>query len=118
VVGNTIREYIIGKVKKYVTTDAIDLGKTEMKNPKLHNTYLVQAGKSDDVIKELEKIGIGSKDDYEKMKEKQFSVYIPIKQPKDVGEQHFNGSHGVKAFTEDAVRKLFKDNLGETEFTF
>lgn len=123
VVGPTGRlileaDEFVNKVKKQVTSDAVDLGKSGMSNPKMQNSYQIRAGKSDDVIKELEKIGMGSKDEYDKMREKQFSVFIPIKQAKDINDIHYGGSHGEKAFTEDAVKKLFKDNLGDTDFTY
>lgn len=109
----------ITQIEDDITTAAQKLGKTKMKNPKLHNTYDINAGKSSSVVDYLKGIGIGSSGDYEKIQTKGYAVALVIKQPKETEEKFHNGSHGAAAFTDDAVKKAFQDSFnGSADFEY
>ena len=110
---------LLTQIEDDITTAAIKLGKTKMKNPKLHNTYDVKAGSSKEVTEYLKSIGIGSSSDYEKIESKEYAVAIVVKQPKETEEKMHNGSPGAAAFTDDAVKKAYQDSFnGSTAFEF
>ena len=110
---------LLTQIEDDITTAAIKLGKTKMKNPKFHNTYDVKAGSSKEVTEYLKSIGIGSSSDYEKIENKEYAVAIVVKQPKETEEKMYNGSLGAAAFTDDAVKKAYQDSFnGSAAFEF